>query len=204
MPADVALPHEVSCWRTPLGTSEPLPAADRALVDACREGRASAFEELYRSHGSRMKSVARNLLGSAADAEDAVQEAFLKLYRSLDGFKGESALSSWLYRILVNTCHDVGRRRRRRPEVLHSESGAADPRAPGGDHPLRLILEQSLARLAPLRRRVFVLFEVEGFKHREIAEILGIPEGTSKHALFAAKKELQAWILASRRRGSGR
>jgi len=181
----------------------PPPTPEQALVEACREGRASAFEELYRDHGGRMKSVARNLLGNASDAEDAVQEAFLKLYRGLAGFKGDSALSSWLYRILVNTCYDIGRRRKRRAENLQpgpeADGPAFDPPAPDADPTVRLTLERSLDRLPPLPRSVFVLFEVEGFKHREIADILGIAEGTSKHALFAAKKELQALILTSRR-----
>jgi RNA polymerase sigma-70 factor (ECF subfamily) len=150
-----------------------------------------------------MKSVARNLLGNASDAEDAVQEAFLKLYRGLSGFKGDAALSSWLYRILVNTCYDIGRRRKRRAENPQSgpeaDGPAFDPPAPDVDPTVRLTLERSLDRLPPLPRSVFVLFEVEGFKHREIADILGIAEGTSKHALFTAKKELQALILTSRR-----
>src|SRR3989442_734925 len=103
------------------------PGRNGALVEACREGRASAFEELYRDHGGRMKSVARNLLGNASDAEDAVQEAFLKLYRGLAGFKGDSALSSWLYRILVNTCYDIGRRRQRRGGRRSPPPTAAPP-----------------------------------------------------------------------------
>jgi RNA polymerase sigma-70 factor (ECF subfamily) len=160
----------------------------------------AAFEELFRSHGGRMKSVAMNLLGNTSEAEDAVQEAFLKLYRSLASFKGESQLSTWLYRILVNTCYDIGRRRKRRPEPAPAtdEQRRPDPPAPAHDHALRLTIERALERLPELQRSVFVLFEVEGFKHREIAEILEIPEGTSKHALFTAKRELQERILASR------
>jgi len=149
-----------------------------------------------------MKSVAMNLLGNTSDAEDAVQEAFLKLYRGLPRFKGGSLLSTWLYRILVNTCHDLGRRRARSPEVPDSASAGEGPREPGApavDHPLRLTLERLLRRLAPLPRTVFVLFEVEGFKHREIAGILAIPEGTSRYALFEARKALQTAILSSRR-----
>ena len=177
--------------------------AERALVEACREGHAWAFEELYRTHGGRMKSVAMNLLGDRSDAEDAVQEAFLKLYSSLPSFKGESLLSTWLFRILVNTCHDIGRRRTRSPERPFPALDAAsipEPSAPAVDHPLRLTLERFVKRLEPLPRAVFVLFEVEGFKHGEIADILGIPEGTSRHGLFAAKKQLQGLILASRQR----
>lgn len=169
---------------------------------ACREGRASAFEELYRTHGGRMKSVAMNLLGNRSDAEDAVQEAFLKLYGSLPSFKGESLLSTWLFRILVNTCHDIGRRRARSPERPFPAADPAsvpEPSAPAVDHPLRLTLERFLKRLEPLPKAVFVLYEVEGFKHGEIAEILRIPEGTSRYSLFAAKKELRGLVLAAQR-----
>jgi RNA polymerase sigma-70 factor (ECF subfamily) len=150
-----------------------------------------------------MKSVAMNLLGNTPDAEDAVQEAFLKLHRSLPGFKGESLLSTWLYRILVNTCYDMGRKRKRRPEPAPEPDAqeTPDPPAPASDHALRLTIERALDRLPEPQRSVFLLFEVEGFKHREIGEILDIPEGTSKHALFVAKRELQECILASRRAG---
>jgi RNA polymerase sigma-70 factor (ECF subfamily) len=198
----VALLQEDTAGRPTLRETDGQPNPEQALVEACREGRASAFEELYREHGGRMKSVARNLLRNETDAEDAVQEAFLKLYRGLPGFKGGAALGSWLYRILVNTCFDMGRRRTRRAESQQpdAEAGTFDPPALGADPSLRLTLERTLEELPRLPRSVFVLYEVEGFKHREIAEILGIAEGTSKHALFAAKKELQGRILASRRR----
>jgi RNA polymerase sigma-70 factor (ECF subfamily) len=163
----------------------------------------AAFEELYRSHGGRMKSVAMNLLGNTSDAEDAVQEAFLKLYRSWGSFKGESLRSTWLYRILVNTCYDMGRRRKRTPTPASPEEElqAEQKEAPRSDHALRLAIERALTRLPEVQRSVFLLFEVEGFKHREIAEILDIAEGTSKHALFAAKRELQDRLLAARQRG---
>jgi RNA polymerase sigma-70 factor (ECF subfamily) len=134
-------------------------------------------------------------LGNTSDAEDAVQETFLKIYRSVDRFKGESAFTTWIYRILVNASYDLMRKRQRRnPEVQEAELepgtlelSAASP----ADHLLRLTLENSLKKLSDRTRTVFLLFEVEGFKHREIAEILNIPEGTSKNLLFEAKKELQ-------------
>ncbi len=182
MQQEAALPYELDCGSPSLTTDS------------------AAFEDLFRSHGSRMKSIAMNLLGNTSDAEDAVQEAFLKVHRSWSSFKGESQLSTWLYRILVNTCYDIGRRRKRRPEPPPEPDQAErpDPPAPAPDHTLRLTIERALGRLPELQRSVFLLFEVEGFKHREIAEILGIPEGTSKHALFTAKRELQETILASR------
>ena len=141
-----------------------------------------------------MKGLAFNLLGNTADAEDAVQEAFLKLYRSFASFRGDSRPSTWLYRILVNTCHDQGRKRSRRPEVPEEVLEARPPAAPVVDHPLRLTLEKGLRELTPRQREVFLLFEVEGLKHAEIGAILGIPEGTSKGTLFDAKRALQGYL----------
>jgi RNA polymerase sigma-70 factor (ECF subfamily) len=156
-----------------------------------------AFEELYRTQGRRMKSLAFNMLGSVADAEDAVQEAFLRAYRSWPEFRGQAALSTWTYRILFNACYDIGRLRGKRREEAWEDHPAADPPAPSHDHPLRATLERAIGRLKPRQREVFLLFEVEGFKHGEIAEILQIPEGTSKAALFDARRELRELIKAT-------
>jgi RNA polymerase sigma-70 factor (ECF subfamily) len=176
---------------------------DDELIDGCKAGNMAAYEQLYRKHGARMKSIALNLVGNAADAEDAVQDAFLKVYRSADSFKHDAAFSTWIYRILVNACHDLMRRRqRRKPETPAAELEPALAEGGGSivdDHPLRIMLEQCVARLHPKYRTVFLLYEVEGFKHREIAAILKIPEGTSKNLLFEAKKELQRLISAARK-----
>lgn len=169
------------------------------LLEGYRAGDLAAFEKLYERHAPRMKSIALNLLGNVADAEDAVQEAFLKIYRGAKTFHGGAAFSTWAYRVVVNTCYDALRRRRTRPagSPLETPDGReALPPSPGLDHPLRLALEKSVARLNPRHRAVFLLFEVEGFSHGEIARILGIPEGTSKTFLFDAKKKLQRWLAA--------
>ncbi len=137
-----------------------------------------------------MKSIAANLLGSLADAEDAVQETFLKVYRGASGFRGGASPTTWIYRILVNACYDQIRRRTRRAEAplpaklelaAHGEA----------DHPLRLALEVELRRLPASERAAFLLCEVEGFTHREAAEILEVPEATSRTFLFRAKRRLQ-------------
>jgi RNA polymerase sigma-70 factor, ECF subfamily len=137
-----------------------------------------------------MKSIAMNLLGSAADAEDAVQEAFLKIHRSASGFRGGAALSTWAHRILVNACYDMMRRGRRRPEAPLPDD-AALPAPPERDHPLRLSLERALTRLEARERTAFLLCEVEGLSHRETAQILGVSENASRTLLFRAKRRLQ-------------
>src|SRR6266478_1295223 len=101
----------------------PNPAAmdavseDAALAAGCRSGDLRAYERLYAMHGARMKNVARNVLGSVIDAEDAVQETFLKVQRSIAGFRGQSSFVTWTYRILINTCYDARRSRSRKKEV---------------------------------------------------------------------------------------
>jgi len=149
-----------------------------------------------------MKSIARNLLGHESDAEDAVQESFLKVFRGAGSFRGTASVSTWIYRILVNTCYDALRRRKRRSEDAltletprREEPRDAAPGAEGatapGDHPLRIAIEQGVAKLKPRQRDVFLLSAVEGFSHREISEVLDIPEGTSRTLLFEAKRHLQ-------------
>jgi len=154
-----------------------------------------------------MKSIAYNLLGNTTDAEDAVQETFLKVFRNIAGFKGDSSFSTWVTRILINNCYDLRRRRMRRPEMTELEEGPGMdgmelPRASGTDHPLRMMLERSMARLGERNRTVFLLFEIEGLSHAEIAATLGISEASSKNTLFQAKRELRRMLGESRKAGA--
>ncbi|MEP6800612.1 MAG: RNA polymerase sigma factor [Acidobacteriota bacterium] len=180
-------------------------APEGDLLSGCRTGDVRAFEKLYELHGARMKSVARNLLGRESEAEDAVQEAFLKIYRGAASFRGSATISTWVYRILVNTCYDQLRKRRRHPEdPLDASGGEGEgtlPPASASDHPLRLAIEQSLSRLAPRQKTVFLLFAVEGFSHREIAGVLDVSEGASRALLFEAKRRLQDLLWTSGVRG---
>jgi len=175
---------------------------DLSLAAACRAGDLSAYERLYRLQGARMKNLARNLLGTMSDAEDAVQETFLKVQRSINSFRGQSSFVTWTFRILVNTCHDLRRSRMRRKEIVpeESEEGATppEPRAPGGHPSLKLALERAIAQLTQHQRDVFLLYEVEGFRHAEIAEMLEISETASKNTLFQAKKSLRQVLEAPR------
>lgn len=179
-------------------------AEDAALASGCRSGDLHAYERLYALHGARMKNLARNLLGNPVDAEDAVQETFLKVQRSVASFRGQSSFVTWTYRILVNTCYDARRKHARKKEVAHEEhpdSPRPELRAPGAHPSLRLALERALAELTRHQRDVFLLYEVEGFRHAEIAGMLEITETASKNTLFQAKKNLRQ-ILAPPRGGN--
>jgi RNA polymerase sigma-70 factor (ECF subfamily) len=158
---------------------------DAELLAACRHRDLRAFEQLYLAHGARLKSIAYRIVGNKQDAEDAVQETFVKVYRAIDGFAGRSSIATWLCRVLINVCYDVTRKRKHEPEA------PLEPCGPRNQLPLRVALDDALGRINPRQRMVFMLFEVEGLKHSEIAAILEIPEGTSKAWLFEAKKELK-------------
>jgi len=175
---------------------------DLALAAACQRGDLRAYERLYQLQGARMKNLARNLLGTQNDAEDAVQETFLKVQRSIASFRGQSSFVTWTFRILVNTCHDMRRRSVRRREDASQESseGAApaESRAVGAHPSLRLALEGAIATLTQRQRDVFLLYEVEGFRHAEIAGMLEITETVSKNTLFYAKKSLRQLLAPPR------
>src|SRR5258708_5407008 len=148
-----------------------------------------------------MKNLAGNILGSSADAEDAVQETFLKVQRGIGSFRGQSSFVTWTFRVLVNTCYDARRSRLRKKEVRTDDEQQHDDAAPWPEpratvaHPsLRLALERALATLTRHQRDVFLLYEVEGFHHAEISALLEISEAASKNALFQAKKNLRQML----------
>jgi RNA polymerase sigma-70 factor (ECF subfamily) len=164
------------------------------LLAACRRHEIAAFEQLYQVHGGRLKSIAHHILRNRQDAEDAVQETFLKVYRGIGGFHGQSGIGTWLCRIAMNVAYDVARRR-------HRETDAPLPEQAGAKNqlPLKVALEDALGRIHPKHRMVFLLFEVEGLRHAEIAAVMEVPEGTSKAWLFEAKKELKRMLMEGRR-----
>jgi len=170
---------------------------DLQLAAACQAGELHGYEQLYTLHGKRMKSVARNLLGSTSDAEDAVQETFMKVQRSIATYRGQSSFVTWTFRILINTCYDARRSRMRKKEVTSEgteESPMPELRAPGAHPSVKLALERALAQLTKHQREVFLLYEVEGFRHAEIAGMLEITETASKNTLFQAKKNLRTML----------
>jgi RNA polymerase sigma-70 factor, ECF subfamily len=174
--------------------------AELALVERCRRGDLGAFEELYREHAGRLYSVAYRMLGNPTDAEDQLQEIFLVAHRKLELFRGESALGTWLYRLAVNLCLDYLRSRTGRAiqltDPLDDEPGLSDTSSRGlAERTVtKMDLERALAQLPLGCRTAFLLHDVEGLEHREVAEVMGIAEGTSKSQVHKARLKLRALL----------
>ncbi len=164
------------------------------LIHRAQQGDRAAFEALYRAHAGRVYALCLRLTADAAQAEERTQDAFVRAWERLATFRGESAFSSWLYRLTVNEVL-LGRRaeRRREQRVVTTDDPAAlerlrDATAGPGN---ALDLERAVAALPPGAREVFVLHDVEGYRHEEIAELTGIAVGTSKAQLFRARRLLR-------------
>jgi RNA polymerase sigma-70 factor (ECF subfamily) len=168
-----------------------VPAAERALVVAAQRGEAEAFAGLVRLHQQRAYAVARSIAASHEDAEDAVQEGFLHAYRALDRFRPDQPFGAWLHRIVANAALDITRRRKVRDADELPETVASPFRDPGEAGDLRERLQQALVQLGDRQRAVIVLHDVEGFKHAEIGQMLGIPEGTARSDLHHARAFLR-------------
>jgi RNA polymerase sigma-70 factor (ECF subfamily) len=167
--------------------------AERARLDldarAAARGDLAAFERLHRATVARVYTLARRLLG-AAQAEEATQEVYLRAWRSLASWRGEASVTTWLHTLARNTLINLAAR----PETPASSTQAelearAAPATPAG---LRLELEEAIAALPPGARTVFVLHDVEGLAHGEIAARLGVTTGTTKSQLHRARLLLRA------------
>lgn len=170
------------------------------LVERCRRGELGAFEALYRQHAGRLFSLAVRMLGNPADAEDLLQEIFLSAHRKLESFRGESALGTWLYRLAMNQILDHVRSRAARTGQLTDGLDDATLLADASGHRLadraitRIDLERALAELPDGCRAAFLLHDVEGLEHREVSEVLGIAEGTSKSQVHKARVRLRGLL----------
>jgi RNA polymerase sigma-70 factor (ECF subfamily) len=173
---------------------------DLALVARCREGDLGAFEELYRTHAGRLYSLAFRMLGNAADAEDQLQEIFLSAHRKLESYRGDAALGTWLYRLAMNQILDYVRSRAARAGQLTDGLDDATVLADALGHRLadraidRIDLERALGELPEGCRAAFVLHDVDGLEHKEIAQVLGIAEGTSKSQVHKARLRLRGLL----------
>ena len=176
---------------------------ERSLVAAAARGEMRAFEALYRRHAGRVHGVIARLVGGhGARAEDLTQEAFVRAWQALPAFRFESAFSTWLHRLAVNTALMELRSRRSRPQdegdsddEVFELIGSTD--SAGHTTALSMDLERAVASLPPRARAVLVLYDVEGWKHEEIAAELGMAVGSSKAQLHRARGLLRTRLGGS-------
>ena len=175
----------------PRAQARALPMSD--LVRLAQEGDSDAFAALYRSHVGKVHALCLRLAGDTHDAAELTQDVFIRAWESLASFRGESALGSWLHRLAVNAF--LGSRRassRRERRVLPvAEPAALEKGGDSGSPAGGLDLERAIASLPKGARMVFVLHDVEGYQHEEIARMTGIAAGTSKAQLFRARRLLR-------------
>lgn len=170
---------------------------DHALALAAAGGDTDAFEALYRRHSARVHGVVLRLAGwQRARAEDLVQEAFLRAWQALPGWRGEAAFGTWLHRLAVNVALMELRARRVRPALDGDDDDALDalaaPEPPGHAAALAIDLERAVATLPPRARAVLVLHDIEGWTHGEIGAALDMATGSSKSQLHRARGLLRA------------
>lgn len=168
-------------------------AVEWRLVQDARNGDLRAFERLYRENERKVFALCLRLSSDAALAEELTQEVFVRAWRKLGSFRGESAFSSWLYPLAVNVALSERRSRRRRDaRIVATDDPASLERAPGIPRPEQgFDLQKAMAALPPGARAVFVLHDVEGRTHDEIAAMLDLAPGTSKAQLFRARRLLR-------------
>jgi RNA polymerase sigma-70 factor (ECF subfamily) len=179
------------------------PEDDRRLVERSAQGDREAFGVLVRRHQERTFNLAYQVLRNREDALDVAQEAFVKAFASLPGFKGESSFTTWLHRIVVNLAIDSLRRRRRSQGIEYDDRRAVpeepgvEVEAPGGPEnelelkQVRALLARGIGLLPPAQRAVLVLREIEGLTYEEIARAVGCSLGTVMSRLFYARRKLQ-------------
>jgi RNA polymerase sigma-70 factor (ECF subfamily) len=166
-------------------------AADAALAVA---GDTRAFERLYRNHAGRVHGLARRMAGFE-HADELTQEVFVRVWQKLGSFRGESAFGTWLHRVAVNVI--LGRRsvlKKERDRYQDPETAFETLAAPPTSRETRMDFEAAIEKLPPGARRIFVLHDVEGYKHEEIAKLLGITAGTSKAQLHRARMVLRRYV----------
>jgi RNA polymerase sigma-70 factor (ECF subfamily) len=184
------------------GTAPDLVTApDFELAQAAARGQMDAFETLYERHHRRVYSLCLRMLANPAEAEDLSQEVFVQLFRKIGSFRGESAFTTWLHRMTVNQVLMHFRKRGVRMEQTTEEGDELNSVVQAGTerpHSMpvvdRIALERAITELSPGYRTVFVLHDVEGLEHEEVARVLGISVGTSKSQLHKARMKLRGLL----------
>ena len=176
---------------------EKPPSTDFELAQQSAAGDMDAFEELYRRHFRRVYALCLRMMGNPTEAEDLTQEVFTNLYKKIGSFRGDSAFTTWLHRMTVNQVLMHFRKRSTRSERTTDEGETPVQIVLGTENPNRMpiidriALEKAIAELPLGYRTVFVLHDVEGHEHEEIASMLGIAAGTSKSQLHKARLKLR-------------
>lgn len=187
--------------------STPKATSGTQLIERAQRGDEEAFAALYETHKRRVYSLCLRMTGNAAEAEDLAQEAFLQLFRRISTFRGESAFSTWLHRLVVNIVLMHLRKKglqqvpledtdNRQEEPVKREYGDDDRRLLGSID--RLTLGRAIEQLPPGYRVVFILHDVEGYEHNEIAQIMNCSVGNSKSQLHKARLKLRAALRQQR------
>jgi len=166
------------------------------LISAAQLGDETAFRSLYELSVGRVYALCLRLAADPGAAEELTQDVFVRAWEKLRTFRGESAFSTWLHRLTVNVVLTEKRTRGRREKRVFSTDELEDLERPGSVPPsgTRLDLEQAIAALPPGARTVFVLHDIEGYQHEEIAEMSGLAAGTSKAQLFRARRLLREML----------
>lgn len=177
-------------------------SADLQLAGRIQAGDGAAFEALYRQHATRLYNLASRMSGADSDADDLLQDIFLLAYRKVGSYRGESSLGTWLYRLAMNYCLDVLRNRQTRmsqvTDSMDEPDAAPVAQAPALSAVSRIDLERAIEALPPACRAAFLLHDVEGFGHQEVADILGVSEGTSKSQVHKARLRIRGYLGARR------
>ena len=180
-------------------------SSERQTIRLAQMGDAAAFERIFRKYGRRVYALCLRMVRNTTEAEDLTQEAFLQLFRKIHTFRGESLFSTWLHRVSVNVVL-MRLRKKNLTEIplesandeedsYRSEIGAPDPVLSRTID--RVNLDRAIRDLPPGYRRAFMLHDVEGYEHQEIAEILGYSVGNSKSQLHKARMRLRDRLLAA-------
>lgn len=188
---------------SPQKSAAPAVVTEAQLIARAQRGDEEAFSALFEAHKRRVYSLCLRMIGNPTEAEDLTQEAFLQLFRKISTFRGESAFSTWLHRLAVNVVLMRLRKKGLNQISLdETENSQGDPiKRDYGDDDRRLVgsvdrigLKRAIADLPPGYRTVFILHDVEGYEHNEIAEIMNCSVGNSKSQLHKARLKLREWF----------
>jgi len=187
---------------------EPQEPKDTELVALTKEGDATAFDELVKRYSPRVYGLVYNMTSNHEETNDLLQDVFLKAFRSIKGFRGDSSFYTWIHTIAMNmTINFLKKRNRRRglslddvdshiendPDFIEATSGS-DPRRETNLSELQKRLNEAMQKLSHDHRAVVTMFDIQGMPHAEIAKILGISEGTVRSRLFYAHRQLQNYL----------